>query len=182
MSKNRKNSTRSNTPKNEGTQSEKRFSLKLNENQLALFSYGPHKKKSFFTAWLVKNIKLVYWVENLSIIVFALYAIVFDIRLLLLLPLLGAIVYFRVFPKFLYHWLKVFVFKRSYYEHRRRLYKMGTLHMYIKHWTSRSFNIKKKFTGKIIIWAPTEKNVSRRFKDLNKKDALEFKEYITLKD
>lgn len=150
----------------------------LNKFQQALMYTGKEwhsknkrKKPSAFLRWFQDNMTAFALVEKVVVIAFIIFALFTNAYLLLVLPAIGALVFYRNRVAWLWWKFKVFVLFRSFYEHRRNLYKQGTLFHHLK--------VKKpKIFNNAIIWGESESIQNTKLKTLQNKNLLTTKEYI----
>ena len=152
----------------------------LNKFQQALtytgkefYSKNKRKKPSAFVRWFQDNMATFALVEKVVVIGFIIFALFTNAYLLLILPAIGALVFYRNRVVWLWWKFKVFVLFRSFYEHRRTLYKQGTL---FHHFATKQ----PKIYGSAIIWGASESVQNTKYKTLLKTNSLTTKEYISL--
>jgi len=152
----------------------------LNKFQQALcytgkefYSKNKRKKPSAFLRWFQDNMATFAIIEKVAVISFIIFALFTNAYLLLTLPAIGALVFYRNRVVWLWWKFKVFVLFRSFYENRRQLYKQGTLYHHLK--TKRP-----KIYGSAIIWGASESVQNTKYKSLIKTNSLTTKEYISL--
>lgn len=152
----------------------------LNKFQQALtytgkefYSKNKRKKPSAFVRWFQDNMATFALVEKVVVIGFIIFALFTNAYLLLILPAIGALVFYRNRVVWLWWKFKVFVLFRNFYEHRRTLYKQGTL---FHHFATKQ----PKIYGSAIIWGASESVQNTKYKTLLKTNSLTTKEYISL--
>lgn len=152
----------------------------LNKFQQALYYEGKEwysktkkKKPSFLAQLYTKNAVAFAVVERILFIAFVIFALFTNVYLLLVLPVMGALVFYRNRIVWLWWKFKVFVLFRNFYEHRRNLYKQGAL------WHHQQRK-KPKIYDSAIIWGESESVQNIKYKSLQKSNSLTTKEYITL--
>lgn len=152
----------------------------LNKFQQALtytgkefYSKNKRKKPSAFLRWFQNNMATIAIIERLAVISFIIFALFTNAYLLLILPAIGALVFYRNRVFWLWWKLKVFVLFRSFYQHRRQLYKQGALYHHLNK------KRPKKYQN-AIIWGESESVQNIKFKALQKSNSLTKKEYISL--
>ena len=150
----------------------------LNKFQQALtytgkefYSKNKRKKPSAFVRWFQDNMATFALVEKVVVIGFIIFALFTNAYLLLILPAIGALVFYRNRVVWLWWKFKVFVLFRSFYEHRRTLYKQGTL---FHHFATKQ----PKIYGSAIIWGASESVQNTKYKTLSRTNSLTTKEYI----
>ncbi|MDP2687537.1 MAG: hypothetical protein Q8O62_09960 [Aequorivita sp.] len=150
----------------------------LNKFQQALYYEGKEfysktkkKKTSFLVQWYKKNQVAFVAMERLLFFAFIIFALFTSAILLLALPVMGALVFYRNRVIWLWWKFKVFVLFRSFYEHRRNLYKQGTLFHHFKNKAPAKYR-------NAIIWGESISISNVKFKNLQKKNSLTAKEYI----
>tara|TARA_R110002012_G_scaffold250357_6_gene428156 strand:- start:2935 stop:3537 length:603 start_codon:yes stop_codon:yes gene_type:complete len=150
----------------------------LNKFQQALYYTGKEwyskskrKKPSAFLRWFQDNMATFALVEKIVVIGFIIFALFTNAYLLLILPAIGALVFYRNRVVWLWWKFKVFVLFRSFYEHRRTLYKQGTL---FHHFATKQ----PKIYGSAIIWGASESVQNTKYKTLSRTNSLTTKEYI----
>lgn len=145
----------------------------LNHFQKALYYTGFPKKPSRIIMWFQEYAAAIALAEKIIIVAFIVFSILINPYLLLLLPLLGAAMYYRQHLKFLWWKVKVFIIYRNYYQDRRILYMQGSLYHHFK------LKLPKRY-GPAIIWGESETIQQTKFRKLQKKNRLTHKEYIHL--
>lgn len=145
----------------------------LNKFQQALYYRGFDKKPSAFAQWFRRNAAIFNLLEKVVFIAFVLFSIFTNPYLLFILPVIGGLVFYRNRVKWLWWKLKVFVLKRNYYQHRRELYKQGSLLHHLNHKRPKRF-------GGALIWGQSESIQTTIFRKLQKNNQLTTKEYIKL--
>ena len=150
----------------------------LNKFQQALtytgkefYSKNKRKKPSAFVRWFQDNMATFALVEKVVVIGFIIFALFTNAYLLLILPAIGALVFYRNRVVWLWWKFKVFVLFRNFYEHRRTLYKQGTL---FHHFATKQ----PKIYGSAIIWGASESVQNTKYKTLSRTNSLTTKEYI----
>lgn len=143
----------------------------LNKFQKALCTPTQKKKPSRFVEWFKKNNATFVLLEKIVVISFIIFSLIANPYLLLILPAIGFLIFYRNRVHWLWWKVKVFILFRNYYEHRRRLYKQGSLYHH--------FNYKrpKKYKD-AIIWGESESIQNLKFNKLQSKNLLTRKEYI----
>ncbi len=151
----------------------------LNKFQQALtytgkefYSKSKRKEKSKLAKWYQKNMLAFAIVERILFFAFVIFSIATNPYLLLILPAIGALVFYRNRVVWLWWKFKVFVLFRNFYEHRRTLYKQGTL---FHHFATKQ----PKIYGSAIIWGASESIQNTKHKALQKSNSLTTKEYIS---
>ena len=152
------------------------------KNPSSLYYTGskePNKTIQKIIKYLQPYLKYVRWAENTIAIAFTLYCIFTNnFKLWLLLPFTGIISLYKNYFVWLWWWTKVHILQRNFYQHRRELYKLGTLYLYFKTHLPKTYHIKGK---KIIIWARSPKGHQRILNRIKKQNKLnQSKEYIKL--
>lgn len=155
------------------------FSLRMTPHRRALYYTGLPHKEGILQRIYKKNPKILQIIEYAIIATIIILAMAIDLRILLILPLLGAALYFKDHFKWLFWLCKVFIFQRNFYAGRRRVYKMGSLLQYMNSWRAKRFNAQKAAGGVVIIWAASAKQIEQRFKLMAKNGTLESREYIS---
>lgn len=146
----------------------------LNKFQKALTYQGDLKKKPNAAIRVFKkHASLISWAEKILVAVFFIYALFTNAYLLLLLPATGFLVLYRSRLNWLWWKVKVFILYRDFYEHRRSLYKQGSLFHHL------AYKQPKRYSN-AIIWGESESVQNIKFKKLQKANTLTAKEYITL--
>lgn len=150
----------------------------LNKFQQALtytgkefYSKSKRKEKSKLAKWYQKNMLALAIAERILFFAFVIFSIATNPYLLLILPAIGALVFYRNRVVWLWWKFKVFVLFRNFYEHRRTLYKQGTL---FHHFATKQ----PKIYGSAIIWGASESVQNTKYKTLSKTNSLTTKEYI----
>src|SRR5690606_11259324 len=124
--------------------------------------------------WLNRNIDRIRLAEKITVTIYIFVAIIFNPYLFLILPAVGAMVYYRERLKYIWWKLKVIIIFRKYYEHRRQLHQQGTLYHHLNH------KLPKKI-GSVIIWGESKSIQNIKFRKLQKNNQdLRPKAYIKL--
>lgn len=145
----------------------------LNKHQKALFYEGTGHKPGKLRRWLTRHMATIAIIEKIAVPAYIVVAIIINPYWLLLLPALGAMIYYRERIKYLWWQIKVNLLFRDFYAHRRELHRQGTLFHHL------AYKMPKKF-GPAIIWAESESIQNIRFKKMQKNNQLTNKEYIKL--
>lgn len=145
----------------------------LTKFQQALCYTGFKKKPSKLAQWFGRNAILFAITEKVAILAFIVFALFTNAYLLLILPAIGAMVFYRNRLQWLWWKFKVFVLHRNYYQHRRKLYKQGSLYHHLNNKRPLKF-------GSAIIWGQSESIQQTIFKRLQREKILTTKEYIKL--
>lgn len=155
-----------------------KLSLALSRNQRALFFRGNHKTSNLQNC-ITRCARLINTLYFVLLATFIVYAIFKDPLLLLLIPLLGGFIFYREYFNFVYWYLKVFVFKRKFYKHRRELFIMKSLHFHLESKRSKRYKLPN---GIAIFWYSTQKALDKNtlYKLNQKNKTLTSKEYIKL--
>lgn len=150
----------------------------LNDFQKALCYTGKdsisktkQKKPSLVAAWYKKNQIAFAVIERILFFAFVIFALFTNPFLLLILPAMGTLVFYRARVQWLWWKFKIYVLFRGFYEHRRNLYKQGTL---LHHFKTK----KPKIYKKAIIWGESANVQETKFNALKNKNKLTTKEYI----
>ncbi len=145
----------------------------LTKFQAILCYRGLKKKPSAFTRWVQRNPATVSIVEKILFVAFIIFALFTNAYLLFILPAIGAMVFYRHRVQWFWWKVKVFILYRNFYEHRRNLYKMGTLYYHLKDKRPRKYE-------NAIIWGQSESIQLSIYRRLLKENKLQTKEYIKL--
>ena len=145
----------------------------LNDFQKALYYSGLPKKPSKLATLYKDNASVFALLERVLVVAFIVFALFTNAYLLLLLPLTGALLFYRNRVIWLWWKLKVYVLQRSFYADRRQLYNMGTLYHHLKHKRPKKFK-------HAIIWGQSKSVQQTKFNKLQKNNQLKNKEYISL--
>lgn len=143
----------------------------LNKFQKSLMYTGFVEKPGTANKFIAKNLEVLETILALIFVAIIIFGIIYSPYLLLVFPATGAVVFYRENIKFLWWKLKVFVFNRNFYEHRRILYKQGGLIHHLE-------NKRPKRYQKAVIWGQSKKIQDTKFQILKKKGELKKKEYI----
>lgn len=146
----------------------------LTKFQKALTYTGTLKKKpSKFQKWFAKNAALISILEKIVVFGFIIFSLFTNAYLLLILPVAGGLIFYRARVNWLWWKVKVFILQRNFYEHRRNLYKQGSLFHHFDHKEPKRYKT-------AIIWGESGSVQDTRFKNLQKNIALSKIEFFWL--
>lgn len=143
----------------------------LTKFQIALMDEGPDTKPSLLSRLYHKYPAVFSLFEKVFVVAIILCAIFINPYYLLILPAMGAMLFYRNRFRFLWWKIKINVLFRDYYEDRRILFNQGTLFHHL------SVKLPKRYM-QAVIWGQSKNVQEIKFRKLQKSNSLKKREYI----